>query len=88
MDELLEVAKSQGPVVLLLVLIIIGGSRAVWVWGWQYREEITSAAKDLLAMTQERDFWRTAALRGLGTVEKAVNLVERQIQPPTQAPPP
>lgn len=86
MDELLEVAKSQGPVVLLLVLIIVGGSRAVWVWGWQYRERIAMAEKDLVAMTQERDFWRTSALRGLGAVEKAVNLVERQIQPPPTLP--
>lgn len=35
----------------LLILVLIGGYRQWWVWGWQLRE-----------MREDRDFWRAQAL--------------------------
>lgn len=82
MDELLALAKQQGSLVLLLVLIIVTGSRGLWIWGWQHKEALASAATDYAEMKQDRDFWRTVGLRGVGAIEKAVSLAERQIPPP------
>lgn len=46
----------------LLVLILISGYFQKWVWGHQ-----------LLSMKQDRDFWRTAALRQTNLLERTVD---------------
>lgn len=49
---------EKGGVLAVLVLIILGGSRRLWVWGWQYRE-----------MENDRDFWRDVALKTVDITE-------------------
>jgi hypothetical protein len=46
----------------MLILVLIGGYRQWWVWGHQMQ-----AVKD------DRDFWRTAALRQTNLLERTVS---------------
>lgn len=56
------------PVVLLgfiasaITAVVGAGIRKVWVWGWV-----------LADMREERDWWRTFALRSTNTAEKAID---------------
>lgn len=56
-------AVQTGGMVALLLLILIGGNRGWWVFGWQYR------AKD-----KEGEEWKELALRLLHTTEQAAGL--------------
>lgn len=49
---------EKGGVLAVAVIIIVAGSRKLWVWGWQYRE-----------MEADRDFWRDVALRTVDITE-------------------
>jgi hypothetical protein len=60
-----QLLLSQGGVVFLLVLILVGGSMKKWVWGWSYEE-----------LRKERDEWRTLALEGTTIAERAVTVTE------------
>lgn len=62
---------QQTPLVVLLALILIGGSRRVWVFGWQYD-----------AIVQERDRAISANESATDTNEAAIKLLEsiRQAQ--------
>lgn len=66
--ELLQVLQ-QGGMVGLLLIIIVGGARGWWVFGWTYKDRI----RDLAA---ERDQWMRAALKGTYTVEKATEVTD------------
>lgn len=58
--DLQELANGLG-VVLLLLLILIGGYRQWWVFGWAYKE-----------IKEDSSEWRRLALSGTELVEKAV----------------
>jgi hypothetical protein len=62
--EVLELI-TQGGVVALLVLIVVGGMRRWYVWSWQYRE-------------QQRDLeeWKAMALGNLGLADYAARAAE------------
>lgn len=66
--ELLQVLQ-QGGMVGLLLIIIVGGARGWWVFGWMYKDRV----RDLAA---ERDLWMKAALKSTGTVEKATEVTD------------
>jgi hypothetical protein len=51
----------------LAVLILLGGWKRFWVWGYQLEE-----------MRQERDEWRRMALRGTEFAERAISVVEKK----------
>ena len=55
--ELIGKLQSLGTTSLLL-LVLIGGFRQWWCWGWQLR-----------TMQEDRDFWRDAALRSTSLAE-------------------
>jgi len=67
MDKLLLDLAHEGPLVLVLVLVLWSGSKGVWKWGSDYR--------DLL---RDRDYWRDLAVAGTGLAENAVGLAERR----------
>lgn len=71
MDELLELAKQQGSLVLLLTLIIVTGARGLWVWGWQYKEALARAA-----------YYQSIVHRQFGLIDKAVTVAQQQVFPP------
>jgi hypothetical protein len=50
----------------LLMVILIGGARRWWVFGWSYRE-----------LSRERDLWRNIALRGTKAAEESATVAAR-----------
>ena len=57
----LAVVADKLGTVLLLLLVLIGGSRRLWVFGQEYEE-----------MKQDRDDWKALALRGTSLAERAL----------------
>jgi hypothetical protein len=64
--QLLSVV-SDGGVIGLLLVVLVGGARAWWVWGWVYR-----------ASVRDRDMWRRLALSGTNLAERTLRLAEMQ----------
>lgn len=60
---------QRAGIVGLLVFILVGGARRLWVWGYQLTE-----------MTAERDHYRAIAERALGQSERTVNVADRQAE--------
>lgn len=56
---------EQITIVALLLAILAGGMRGVWVFGWAFT-----------AMVKDRDFWRDVALKSMGTTDKALTKVD------------
>lgn len=57
---------TQGGVVGLLVLIVVGGWRRWYVWSWQYLDVI-----------RQRDEWKDLAMRGTGLAEAATHAANK-----------
>lgn len=67
-------AIRQLPLVSLLVLVLIGGARGWWVFGW-YAKETEARYKALLEASAKREEeWRQLALDGRGLAQSAVEL--------------
>lgn len=64
---------SQGGVLGILVIILLGGYRKWWVFGWQYKESEQRTSK----AEHERDDWRDIALHGTNIAEQTVDLFRR-----------
>lgn len=64
---------SQGGVLGLLIIMVYGGYKKWWVFGWIYQqsEDRTSKAE------KERDDWRDLALHGTNLAEQTVDLFRR-----------
>jgi hypothetical protein len=62
-EQILKIVQTAGVTGLLLV-ILWGGAKGVWVWGYLYRQE-----------RAEKEAWMLRALRGTSLAERAV--VER-----------
>lgn len=56
---------SNAGLVGLLVLIIVGGAKRMWVFGWVYENALA-----------EKDEWKELALSGTTVAEKAVSAAE------------
>lgn len=56
---------SDGGVIGLLILAVVGGFRRWYVFGWQY---------DMIV--KERDEWKHAALRATGINEKVLDVAQ------------
>lgn len=73
MIEWLSLLRDGGLVVGAL-LILVSGAREVWVWGWTYR-----------AMQQDRDDWKSLALRNLDLAQRGTSLADhalnREVRP-------
>jgi hypothetical protein len=64
---------SQAGVLGLLVIILFGGYKRWWVFGWIYRESEDRTSK----AEKERDDWRDIALHGTSLAEQTVDLFRR-----------
>lgn len=66
MEDFIAIAEklSGAGLATLLVFILIGGQKKIWVWGYQLEE-----------MRAERDWWRTTASRATSFADRAVDLV-------------
>lgn len=67
-EEILRVINISG-VLGLLVLIIVGGAKRIWVFGWQYRE-----------LYDDRERWRDTALKSVGVGQSAVDIAQTAAQ--------
>jgi hypothetical protein len=47
----------------LMTVALLGGFRQWYVWRWVFK-----------ALEADRDFWRSLALRSLGTADKAIDI--------------
>lgn len=59
---------SRGGVIVLLVLILYGGWKKWWVFGWQYRECV-----------DEKNEWKFAALKSTHIAESAAVVGEHLV---------
>lgn len=57
---------TDGGVIALLILILVGGHRRWWVWGWLFRDTL-----------RDRDEWKALALRGTGLAEAATDAAKK-----------
>lgn len=64
---------SQGGVLGLLTLILFGGYKRWWVFGWLYKE----AQDRTIKAEKEKDDWRDIALHGTSLAEQTVDLFRR-----------
>jgi hypothetical protein len=64
-QELLDIL-SQAGVLGMLVFIIYGGYKRLWVWGWSYAEK-----------AKEAEEWKRLALSGTALAEKAIGVAKQ-----------
>lgn len=64
---------SQAGTLGMLVIILFGGYKKWWVFGWIYRESEKRTEK----LEKERDDWRDLALHGTNLAEQTVDLFRR-----------
>lgn len=62
--DFLDLAQRVGLPVAILLVILWGGAKGYWVFGWVYRMK-----------ERESDFWRELALKGTDLAEKTVEVV-------------
>ena len=69
---LLEIVRTGGPITMLAV-ILWGGLRRWWVFGWLY----VAALEQVSVMRKERDEWRLLALSQTSLAKEAVDIIRR-----------
>lgn len=70
LDTVFHYINTTG-VVGLLVLIIVGGSRKWWVFGWQFKD----VEERLSKVEESNSMWMQLALRGVNVTEQVVRSV-------------
>ncbi len=68
-ERVIEIVPDLG-VIGLLVVIIFGGYRGWWVFGWQYKDLLTRHEK----LREDRDFWQEIAIRATNLTETLAKL--------------
>lgn len=74
---LLDVA-SKLSIITGLLLILVGGSRKLWVWGYQLREAEDRHAKREAELKEEVREWKELARRHELVTERSLALQEQQ----------
>ena len=77
LKQLLDIVNTVG-LVGVLVMILWGGAKRLWVYGWYYREQ----QQYQIRLVRERNEWRDIALRGTVLAEKAVSVLKEDVQVP------
>lgn len=68
----MSLEAQQITVAALLLAIGGAGLKKLWVWGWTYADRLA----DIAELKKDRDFWRDTALKALGHVDKALEVVQ------------
>jgi hypothetical protein len=68
--EQITAVLRDGGAYALLVLVLWGGIKQAWVFGWVYR-----------SVCDERDDWRRAALTGTDAAARVTTLIEERRRP-------
>lgn len=76
---------SRGSIITFLIIVVYGGYKRWWVFGWSYSEleernqtaiaEVTNRCE---AITREKDAWRETALKSSNIATKAFDEARRQ----------
>jgi hypothetical protein len=66
-DRIFTLVTGGAGAFVVLLLIIWGGRRRLWVYGWIYD-----------AMEEDRDFWRRQALEGKDIAKDAVEVAKKR----------
>ena len=80
MGELITSLQSLSDVglVVLLFLVLFGGSRKWWVWGWQLAECEARSEKAVAAEREIAREWKEIALPSVQSLETAVKIASRR----------
>jgi len=72
--ELVDLAGklSGAGLATVLILILIGGWKGLWVFGWVQMRERAMLEQQRDQLFKEREEWKTLALRATATADKAV----------------
>ena len=73
--ELVDLAGklSGAGLATVLILILIGGWKGLWVFGWVQMRERAMLEQQRDHLFKEREEWKTLALRATATADKAVD---------------
>ena len=71
--DILDYADKLGTITLLIV-ILVGGFKRWWVFGWAYQSALARYEK----LEDERDAWRTTALNASNVAADAFNDLRRR----------
>ncbi len=73
--ELVDLAGklSGAGLATVLILILIGGWKGLWVFGWVQMRERAMLEQQRDQLFKEREEWKTLALRATATADKAVD---------------
>lgn len=81
-----EFIKSFGLPFTMLALILFGGAKKVWVWGYQLEEARQHVEEErernqiqLEEAKEECEEWKRIALRSLGHSEQAAAIVQQTV---------
>lgn len=66
MDHVITILLGPAGVTVLSLLILYGGWKKWWVFGWQYREKAAESAE-----------WKAMALKGVRIAERVVRVAEK-----------
>lgn len=79
-ETILQIVRDGGIIGLLLI-ILVGGAKKWWVWGWIYEESELRNVKQLEtwhtereALIREKDEWKDLALSGSRITESALEV--------------
>lgn len=67
LDQLIAILNSPVAVAVILVAILVGGHRKVWVFGWLYSEKAKSEEE-----------WKDRAWRQAQTTDKALDVAKQK----------
>ena len=78
MAEIITLAEKASHLGLatLLIIILVGGFRKWWVYGWQLTEAQAKCAEQLAASAIREEDWKALALGGNRVADKAVGLAK------------
>jgi hypothetical protein len=77
MSDFERLAGLIGLPAAMLVMVLLLGSKEVWVWGYTARD----LRRQLAEMRRERDEWRVLALQGTKLAAGAVEVAAKVKQP-------
>lgn len=77
--DVISIASDLG-VIGLLLLIVFGGAKKVWIWYWQHAERIADLEKQLKEAKEDAREWRMMALNATDIGKRVVTVAEKSVQ--------
>lgn len=81
MLELFQLSEklSGAGLAVLLILVLVGGYRKWWVWGWQLTEAEVRHEKEKEVYKEREQEWKNIARPSVHAAEGAANLAESAV---------